>query len=81
MEINNVPTAQGLTQGPVADRWLDNNDVKEMLHISTRTLQTWRSCGILPYSKVLGKLFYKLSDVQALLNQSYTGASHNQMED
>lgn len=65
----------------IAERWLDNADVKQMLHISTRTLQTWRSAGILPYSKVGGKLFYKQSDIDALLNKSYTGRDVNGKED
>jgi hypothetical protein len=30
-----------------------------------------RECGTLPFSKVSGKVFYKLTDVEALLERNY----------
>jgi hypothetical protein len=52
--------------------WLDNQDVMQMLHISPRTLQTLRSNGTLPFSRIKGKFYYKVSDLEALLNSNYT---------
>ena len=40
------------------DTWIDNQDVLQTLHISKRTLQTFRTNGTLPYSKVQGKFYY-----------------------
>ena len=53
-------------------KWFDNTDVKEMLHISSRTLQRLRVTGMLKYSKVNGKIYYRLADINAMLenNQS-----------
>ena len=53
------------------DTWIDNQDVLQTLHISKRTLQTFRMNGTLPYSKVQGKFYYKVSDIEELLQSNY----------
>ena len=50
------------------ERWLDNQEVCLILNISKRTLQTYKDKGMLPYSKLNRKNYYKFSDVQALLD-------------
>lgn len=51
-------------------KWLDNTDVPEMLHVSTRTLQRFRASGMLKYSKLKGKIYYRLSDIHTMLEQN-----------
>lgn len=53
------------------DQWHDNYEVMEMFHISQRTLQTLRSNGKLPFAKMGGRCYYKESDLQKLLEDSY----------
>ena len=53
------------------DSWLDNQDVMQTLHISKRTLQTFRDNGTLPYSKVGGTFYYKVSDIEQVLQSNY----------
>ena len=48
-------------------QWLDNGEVCRLLNISKRTLQTYRDNGILPYSQINHKMFYKSSDIEMLL--------------
>jgi hypothetical protein len=50
--------------------WIDNVELQEYLHISTKTIQRLRESGMLKYSKVRGKLFYRRSDVHAMLEQN-----------
>ncbi|MDV4042959.1 DNA-binding protein [Elizabethkingia anophelis] len=50
---------------------LDNQDVLQMLKISTRSLQRYRSSGRLPYYTISGKLYYKLSDVHQFIRDSF----------
>ena len=60
---------------PLTDKledWLDNQNVMQILHISPRTLQTLRSNGILPFSRIGNKLFYRRSDISRILNNHYT---------
>ena len=52
-------------------KWLDNQDVCDTLGISKRTLQTYRDKGLLPFSRIKNKLFYKPEDVEKLLQSSY----------
>ena len=49
------------------EQWLDNQEVCLMMNITRRTLQTYKVKGLLPYSKLNRKNYYKRSDVQALL--------------
>ena len=49
------------------EKWLDNQEVCLMMNITKRTLQTYKDKGLLPYSKLNRKNYYKRSDVQALL--------------
>lgn len=56
---------------PLSDVWMDNHDVCTLLHISKRTLQTYRDSGKLPFSQIGAKIYYKAADVDAFLNQHY----------
>lgn len=50
---------------------LDNQDLLQMLKISNRSLQRYRSIGKLPYYTISGKLYYKLSDVYQFIRESF----------
>ncbi|ETK07141.1 hypothetical protein T230_08965 [Tannerella sp. oral taxon BU063 isolate Cell 1/3] len=41
------------------------------LKLSTRTLQEYRSRGLLAFYKIGGKILYKQSDLQAMLDRHY----------
>lgn len=60
---------------PVEDlglkNWLDNQEVCEVLRISKKTLQVYRAKGILPFSRIKNKLFYKPEDIRRLLELNY----------
>ncbi len=60
---------------PVEDlglkKWLDNQDVCEILRISKKTLQVYRDKGILPFTRIKHKIFFKPEDVQRLLESNY----------
>lgn len=52
-------------------KWLDNQEVCDILGISKRTLQEYRAKGLLPFGRIKNKLFYKPEDVQRLLDLNY----------
>ena len=54
------------------EEWMDGQEVALALHISPRTLQTLRCSGQLPFSRLHNKLYYKPSDVKALLENNYS---------
>lgn len=53
------------------EKLLDNQDVCQMLNVSKRTLQRYRSSGELPYQMVYHKTFYKESDVIAFIKANF----------
>jgi len=44
------------------------------LKISKRTAQTWRDEGKISFSQVGNKIYYKLSDVEKLMQENYNKA-------
>lgn len=52
------------------EQWLGNDDVCGLLQISPRTLQSYRDNGMLPYSQIGRKCYYKVSDIENLISQS-----------
>ena len=51
--------------------YLTGRDVCERLFVSPRTLQDYRDKGIIPYTQIAGKILYKLSDINRLLQENY----------
>jgi hypothetical protein len=47
--------------------WMDNEDVCRLLDISKRTLQSYRDKGVLAYSQVGHKCYYRPSDVERFI--------------
>lgn len=54
------------------ETWIDGQDVLLALNISQRTLQTLRDSDTLPFSRLNGKFYYKVSDLEALLESNYS---------
>lgn len=53
------------------ERYITDKELAQWLKISRRTLQEYRSNGILPYYQLGGKILYKESDVEKLLEDNY----------
>ena len=56
--------------GQDKEKWLGNEDVCRLLKISMRTLQSYRDNGILPYSQIGRKCYYRVSDIENLISKS-----------
>lgn len=61
----NAETAKRLN----GERLYDNQDLCMMLQVSKRSLQRYRSIGILPYMMLRQKTYYKESDVERFLSE------------
>ncbi|MCD7902154.1 MAG: helix-turn-helix domain-containing protein [Bacteroides sp.] len=53
------------------ERLLDNHDLCELLHVSKRTLQRYRTSGELPYQTIYHKTYYKESDVEVFIRNNF----------
>lgn len=52
-----------------AKRWLTSHEAQAYLGLSKATLARYRAVGRLPYSRVQSAVYYRLADIEALLDQ------------
>ncbi len=60
-----------LAERAFLEDWIDGQDVMRTLHISQRTLQTLRSNGTIPYTKIGNKIWYLRQDIERVLRSNY----------
>ena len=53
------------------ERFLSNNEVSKKLNVSLRTLQEWRDTRLIPFIQIKGKIIYRQSDIDKLLQKYY----------
>ncbi len=56
------------------ERFLTDSELSVMLKISRRTLQEYRNEGKLPYIRLGGKVLYRESDIERMLQDGYRKA-------
>jgi len=59
---------------PLTEIWLDIQEACQLLKISKRTLQSYRDNGILAFSQIGGKIYFRASDIESHLNRHYVKA-------
>ena len=64
MVRNCKPTLNG-------ERYLTDKEVSARLKVSRRTLQDYRTEGRIPYYQLGGKVLYRESDIQRVLDSGY----------
>lgn len=68
-KIERLTTQRNCLDG---EQLLDNQDLMFLLKVSLRTLQRYRTKGILPYIKLDdGRCYYKATDVHNLIREKY----------
>ena len=55
------------------EHYLTDRELSQRLKISRRTLQDYRNNGILPYRQLGGKILYRESDIERVLQGCYRG--------
>lgn len=55
----------------LTEEWIEGKTVMSILKIGNRKLQMHRDDGTLPFSQIDGKIYYKASDIDVLLNSNY----------
>jgi len=59
------------SETPLSEKWLNSTEVCQLLHISKRTLQNLRDRKVLKFSKIGAKAYYRVSDIDQMLNMHY----------
>lgn len=63
-DVNEKPQGTALLE----EDTMDNQDVCMLLHVSKRTLQRYRSDGLLPYRMHRHKIYYRRADVELFIS-------------
>jgi hypothetical protein len=66
-KVDNLFTGSGIAP----QKWIDNEQACLRLSVSKRTLQSLRDNGILPFTKMGAKVFYKPDDIERMLLLGY----------
>ncbi|MDR1120685.1 MAG: helix-turn-helix domain-containing protein [Dysgonamonadaceae bacterium] len=56
------------------ERFLTDKEIYRQLKVSRRTVQEWRYSGQIPYIQIGGKILFRESDVQAMLDRHFRKA-------
>lgn len=72
-----VATAVAEQKKSPEETFLDNQEFIQLMNISKRTAQTWRDEGIVSFSQIGSKIYYKMKDVDVLLSKNYNKAFKN----
>lgn len=67
MSLANRPLLDG-------ERYLTDKEVSILLRLSRRTLQDYRNEGIISYYQLGGKILYRESDIEKMLQENYKQA-------
>lgn len=57
------------------DLFCDNEEFLKIMKISRRTSQFWRNTGIIGFVQIGNKIYFRLKDIQELLNKNYKPAN------
>ena len=70
-KLDTIQSQISLRSDTKKETFLDNQEFLLLLKISKRTAQTWRDEGKISFSQVGNKIYYKLSDVEKLMQEHY----------
>ncbi len=73
-KIDEVKSSLEVKQKNPQDVFVDNQEFLQLMNISKRTAQTWRDEGVVSFSQIGSKIYYRMSDVEKLLEKNYRKA-------
>lgn len=71
-KLDSIAAKTATKPQPPEQTWLDNQELCLLLKISPRTSQNHRDNGILPYTQVGGKVFYRLSEILRVFEENHS---------
>jgi hypothetical protein len=76
-----VAAQQAKAEEEPTDGWVDSYEVCTFLKISAKTLQRLRATNNVTFSRIRGKNFYKISEIERLLNENIIRRSDEHLQD
>lgn len=68
-KIDAINTRLNQQDKTLNDKFVDNEEFINLMKISKRTAQAWRDEGVISFSQVGGKIYYRMSDIEMLLTK------------
>lgn len=59
-----------------AEQYLNNEEFCSLFKISAKTSQLWRESGQIPFAQLGKKIYYRLSDIEALFEKEFNRPKH-----
>jgi hypothetical protein len=76
-----VAALQSKNEDEPEDIWVDSYEVCTFLKISSKTLQRMRAAGAITFSRIRGKNFYRISEIERLMNNNVIRRSDEHLQD
>ena len=76
-----VAAMQAKSDEEPADGWVDTYEVCTFLKVSEKTLQRLRATKAVSYSRIRGKIFYRVSEIGRLLEENIIRRSDEHLRD
>src|SRR5690606_14420970 len=71
MSLERSKPKKVVSKNSLSEDYIDNNEFIIKMNISKRTAQIWRDKGLISFHHVSGKIYYKVTDVELMLQQNY----------
>lgn len=55
----------------ISDPFIDNARFMQLMGISVKTAQSWRDSGLVSFSQIGNKIYYRVSDIKELLEKNH----------
>lgn len=68
--IKHVDELYPAEKSELEQNWIENAELARRLHISLRTLQTYRERGIIGFTRIGRKIYYRISDITDLITDN-----------
>lgn len=70
-QISEIKNSLSEKQKNPSEIFVDNQDFLDLMKISKRTAQNWRDTGVINFSQIGSKIYYRMSDIESLLDNNY----------
>lgn len=70
-QISEIKESLKEKQKHPSEIFVDNQEFIDLMKISKRTSQHWRDTGVISFSQIGSKIYYRMSDIENLLDSNY----------
>lgn len=69
--LDSLSTKMDQLNSPTRDQWYTEEEVKNILKVTSKTLRSYRNLGKLAFIKSARKIYYKCIDLEEFMNNNH----------